>query len=65
MPKKIVKVPEIPVLGTGKTDYVAIQRIAEQERDSDTDSIVTDRFDELEAPEATDTDRPPAPRVEN
>lgn len=31
VPKKIVKVPELPLLGTGKTDYVAIQRIAEQE----------------------------------
>ena len=41
------------------------ERIAEQERDTDTDSIVSDRVDELEAPEATDTDRPPAPRVEN
>lgn len=31
VPRKIVKVPQIPVLGTGKTDYVAIQRIAETE----------------------------------
>ncbi len=31
VPRKIIKVPEIPVLGTGKTDYVAIQRIAESE----------------------------------
>ena len=30
-PKRIVKVHELPVLGTGKTDYVAIQRIAEAE----------------------------------
>jgi acyl-[acyl-carrier-protein]-phospholipid O-acyltransferase/long-chain-fatty-acid--[acyl-carrier-protein] ligase len=30
-PRKIVKVPEIPVLGTGKTDYVAIQRLVETE----------------------------------
>jgi len=30
-PRKIVKVPEIPVLGTGKTDYVAIQRMVESE----------------------------------
>jgi acyl-[acyl-carrier-protein]-phospholipid O-acyltransferase/long-chain-fatty-acid--[acyl-carrier-protein] ligase len=30
VPKKIVVVAEIPVLGTGKTDYVAIQRLAEQ-----------------------------------
>ncbi len=29
VPRKIVRVPEIPVLGTGKTDYVAIQRMAE------------------------------------
>lgn len=31
VPRKIVKVPEIPVLGTGKTDYVTIQRLAEVE----------------------------------
>jgi len=30
-PRKIVKVPEIPVLGTGKTDYVAIQRMVDSE----------------------------------
>jgi acyl-[acyl-carrier-protein]-phospholipid O-acyltransferase / long-chain-fatty-acid--[acyl-carrier-protein] ligase len=30
-PRKIVKVAEIPVLGTGKTDYVAIQRMVETE----------------------------------
>ena len=30
-PRKIIKVPEIPVLGTGKTDYVAIQRMVESE----------------------------------
>ena len=29
VPRKIIKVPEVPVLGTGKTDYVAIQRMAE------------------------------------
>lgn len=29
VPKRILKVPEVPVLGTGKTDYVAIQRMAE------------------------------------
>jgi acyl-[acyl-carrier-protein]-phospholipid O-acyltransferase/long-chain-fatty-acid--[acyl-carrier-protein] ligase len=29
VPKKIMKVPEVPVLGTGKTDYVAIQRMVE------------------------------------
>jgi acyl-[acyl-carrier-protein]-phospholipid O-acyltransferase/long-chain-fatty-acid--[acyl-carrier-protein] ligase len=29
VPRKIVRVPEIPVLGTGKTDYVAIQKMAE------------------------------------
>ena len=28
VPKKIVKLAEVPVLGTGKTDYVAIQRMA-------------------------------------
>lgn len=31
VPRKIIKVPEVPVLGTGKTDYVAIQRMAEAE----------------------------------
>jgi acyl-[acyl-carrier-protein]-phospholipid O-acyltransferase/long-chain-fatty-acid--[acyl-carrier-protein] ligase len=30
-PRRIVRVPEIPVLGTGKTDYVAVQRMAETE----------------------------------
>ena len=30
-PRKIVRVPEIPVLGSGKTDYVAIQRMVETE----------------------------------
>lgn len=30
-PRRIVKVAEIPVLGTGKTDYVAIQRMVETE----------------------------------
>jgi acyl-[acyl-carrier-protein]-phospholipid O-acyltransferase/long-chain-fatty-acid--[acyl-carrier-protein] ligase len=30
-PRRIVKVGEIPVLGSGKTDYVAIQRMAETE----------------------------------
>lgn len=31
VPKKIIKVPEVPVLGTGKTDYVVIQRMVEAE----------------------------------
>ncbi len=31
VPRRIVKVPEIPLLVTGKTDYVAIQRMAESE----------------------------------
>ncbi|MGZ8364630.1 MAG: AMP-binding protein, partial [Caulobacteraceae bacterium] len=31
VPRKVFKVNELPVLGTGKTDYVAIQRIAEAE----------------------------------
>jgi acyl-[acyl-carrier-protein]-phospholipid O-acyltransferase / long-chain-fatty-acid--[acyl-carrier-protein] ligase len=30
-PRKIVKVAEVPVLGSGKTDYVAIQRMVEME----------------------------------
>jgi acyl-[acyl-carrier-protein]-phospholipid O-acyltransferase/long-chain-fatty-acid--[acyl-carrier-protein] ligase len=31
VPRKIVRVPEIPVLGAGKTDYVALQRIVDAE----------------------------------
>jgi acyl-[acyl-carrier-protein]-phospholipid O-acyltransferase/long-chain-fatty-acid--[acyl-carrier-protein] ligase len=31
VPRKILRVPEIPVLGTGKTDYVALQRIVDAE----------------------------------
>ncbi len=30
VPKKVLKVAEIPVLGTGKTDYVTVQRMAEE-----------------------------------
>ncbi|MNE77695.1 Bifunctional protein Aas [compost metagenome] len=29
VPKKIIKIAVIPVLGTGKTDYVAIQKLVE------------------------------------
>jgi acyl-[acyl-carrier-protein]-phospholipid O-acyltransferase/long-chain-fatty-acid--[acyl-carrier-protein] ligase len=29
VPRRIVRAPEVPVLGSGKTDYVAIQRMAE------------------------------------
>ena len=32
VPKKIVHVAEVPVLGTGKTDYVRIQQMAELDR---------------------------------
>ena len=32
VPKKILKVAEVPVLGTGKTDYVAIQQMVELEK---------------------------------
>jgi len=31
VPRRIVKVLDVPVLGSGKTDYVAIQRMAEME----------------------------------
>ncbi|HEX8231898.1 MAG TPA: AMP-binding protein [Caulobacteraceae bacterium] len=31
VPRSVVRVLELPVLGTGKTDYVALQRIAEAE----------------------------------
>jgi len=31
VPRKIVRVSELPVLGTGKTDYVAIQKMVETE----------------------------------
>ena len=34
VPRKIIRVPEIPVLGTGKTDYVALQRIVDSEMTS-------------------------------
>jgi acyl-[acyl-carrier-protein]-phospholipid O-acyltransferase/long-chain-fatty-acid--[acyl-carrier-protein] ligase len=30
-PRKVIRVAEVPVLGTGKTDYVAVQRMAEVE----------------------------------
>lgn len=32
VPKKIVKVAAVPVLGTGKTDYVAIQKMVETDK---------------------------------
>lgn len=32
VPKKIMRVVEVPVLGTGKTDYVSIQRMVEDDR---------------------------------
>lgn len=32
VPKKILRVGEVPVLGTGKTDYVAIQQMAELDK---------------------------------
>lgn len=31
IPKRILKVSVLPVLGTGKTDYGAVQRIADAE----------------------------------
>lgn len=31
VPRKIIRVQEVPVLGTGKTDYVALQRIVDAE----------------------------------
>ena len=40
-------------------------RISAQERETGTDSVVSDRIDEFEAPEATDTDPARAPRVKN
>jgi acyl-[acyl-carrier-protein]-phospholipid O-acyltransferase/long-chain-fatty-acid--[acyl-carrier-protein] ligase len=30
-PRKIIRVTAVPVLGTGKTDYVAVQRMVEAE----------------------------------
>jgi acyl-[acyl-carrier-protein]-phospholipid O-acyltransferase/long-chain-fatty-acid--[acyl-carrier-protein] ligase len=30
-PRKVIRVAEVPVLGTGKTDYVAVQRMADVE----------------------------------
>jgi acyl-[acyl-carrier-protein]-phospholipid O-acyltransferase / long-chain-fatty-acid--[acyl-carrier-protein] ligase len=35
VPRSVVKVLELPVLGTGKTDYVAIERIAAAEERQD------------------------------
>ena len=32
VPKKILRVDDVPVLGTGKTDYVAIQQMAELDK---------------------------------
>jgi acyl-[acyl-carrier-protein]-phospholipid O-acyltransferase / long-chain-fatty-acid--[acyl-carrier-protein] ligase len=34
VPKKILKVAEVPLLGTGKTDYAAIQKMAETEAEA-------------------------------
>ena len=34
-PRRILRVNEIPVLGSGKTDYVAIQRMAETDAETD------------------------------
>ncbi|MFC3078061.1 AMP-binding protein [Phenylobacterium terrae] len=34
VPRKIIRVPEVPVLGTGKTDYVAVERMAKAEGNS-------------------------------
>ena len=34
VPKRIIRVKEVPVLGTGKTDYVAIQRMVESEAEA-------------------------------
>ena len=31
VPRRLVRVPDVPVLGSGKTDYVAVQRMAEAE----------------------------------
>jgi acyl-[acyl-carrier-protein]-phospholipid O-acyltransferase/long-chain-fatty-acid--[acyl-carrier-protein] ligase len=31
VPRKILRIPELPTLGTGKTDYAAVQRLAELE----------------------------------
>ncbi len=31
VPRRIVRAPDVPVLGSGKTDYVAVQRMAEAE----------------------------------
>jgi acyl-[acyl-carrier-protein]-phospholipid O-acyltransferase/long-chain-fatty-acid--[acyl-carrier-protein] ligase len=31
VPKKIVPIEEVPVLGSGKTDYVTLQKIAAEQ----------------------------------
>jgi acyl-[acyl-carrier-protein]-phospholipid O-acyltransferase/long-chain-fatty-acid--[acyl-carrier-protein] ligase len=33
VPRKLMHAPEIPVLGSGKTDYVAVQRMVEADAD--------------------------------
>jgi acyl-[acyl-carrier-protein]-phospholipid O-acyltransferase/long-chain-fatty-acid--[acyl-carrier-protein] ligase len=37
-PRRIIRVNELPVLGSGKTDYVAIQRMAEADTEADEQS---------------------------
>jgi acyl-[acyl-carrier-protein]-phospholipid O-acyltransferase/long-chain-fatty-acid--[acyl-carrier-protein] ligase len=55
VPKKIVRVAEVPVLGSGKTDYVSLQKLAEQ-------GDAGDRVDQAEA--ATLVGGPAEPRAE-
>ena len=31
VPRRVITVAELPVLGTGKTDYVSVQKLAEQD----------------------------------
>jgi acyl-[acyl-carrier-protein]-phospholipid O-acyltransferase/long-chain-fatty-acid--[acyl-carrier-protein] ligase len=31
VPRRIMRLPAIPVLGTGKTDYVRVQKLAKDE----------------------------------
>jgi acyl-[acyl-carrier-protein]-phospholipid O-acyltransferase / long-chain-fatty-acid--[acyl-carrier-protein] ligase len=31
IPRRLISIAELPVLGTGKTDYVSVQKMAEQD----------------------------------
>jgi acyl-[acyl-carrier-protein]-phospholipid O-acyltransferase/long-chain-fatty-acid--[acyl-carrier-protein] ligase len=31
IPRRVISIAELPVLGTGKTDYVSVQKMADQD----------------------------------